>query len=257
MSFGSAFVRRGILYFFIINCSFLSPAFGQEDIAGFIEQAAQVLVNTPSFPDALQASIVLYQKETEQNPNNAKAFEKLAWACLELGEIVVKGKLEWYQRSHMAAKQSLALNEASAQGHFLYALTKGLIVEDFPFWKLSPKTPFELERHLLRALEIEPNHARALNMMGMLLNKVPGPLRMLMKGKRKDAEGYLIRAVQAEPTSTRLRLLLAEYYYEEKKLQFAKEQAKRIMNESSPKELWLWENKHKRDAVELLSLLGE
>ena len=72
MSFGSAFVRRGILYFFIINCSFLSPAFGQEDIAGFIEQAAQVLVNTPSFPDALQASIVLYQKETEQNPNNAK-----------------------------------------------------------------------------------------------------------------------------------------------------------------------------------------
>ncbi len=220
-----------------------------------IEQSEQILRDTLSYPDALEQVIPLYRAAIERNPKHAVLYRRLALACLEFGELLEEGAAEWYRCGHDAAKRALELDEANAEAHFLFAATKGLLAEPLPFWRISPKTPFDLERHLLRALELDAAHARALNMMGMLLNEVPGPLRALMKGNKGEAEGYLLRAVKADPTSTRQRLLLAEYYDELGNSHLAAEQAKMILGTTAPKESWLWQNKFKPDAQALLDKL--
>lgn len=220
-----------------------------------IEQAEQILRDTSSYPDALEQVIPRYRAAIERHSEHALPYRRLAWACLEFGGLLEEGQTEWYRCGRDAAKHALELDEANAEAHFLFAAAKGLLAEQLPFWRLSPKTPFDLERHLLRALALDPNHARALNMMGMLLNEVPGPLRLLMEGKKEEAEGYLIRAIEAAPNSTRLRLLLAEYYDELSKPQLAAAQAQHILSETNPKEPWLWQNSFKPDAQTLLHKL--
>ncbi len=220
-----------------------------------IAQAEQILRDASSYPDALEQVIPLYRAAIERHPEHALPYRRLAWACLEFGGLVEEGQTEWYRCGQQAAERALELDEANAEAHFLYAATTGLLSEQLPFWRISPKTPFELEQHLSRALALGPKHARALNMMGMLLNDVPGPLRIFLNGKKKQAEGYLIQAVDADPTSTRLRLLLAEYYRESGKPRLAAEQAKMILGMTDPKEPWLWRNKHKPDAQALLRKL--
>ena len=76
-----------------------------------------------------------------------------------------------------------------------------------------------------------------------------------MEGNKEQAEGYLIQAVDADPTSTRLRLLLAEYYHEAGKPHLAGEQATLILRATKPKEPWLWHHKHKPRAETLLRKL--
>ena len=220
-----------------------------------IEQAEQIFRDALSYPDALEQVIPLYRAAIEGNSKHAVLYRRLAWACLEFGELLEEGAAEWYRCGHDAAKRALELDEANAEAHFLFAATKGLLAEPLPFWRISPKTPFDIERHLLRALELDAVHARALNMMGMLLNEVPGPLRALMEGNKGEAEGYLLRAVDADPSSTRQRLLLAEYYDELGDPHLAAEQAKMILETTAPREPWLWQNKFKPDAQALLHKL--
>ncbi|HHZ83365.1 MAG TPA: hypothetical protein EYN18_06410 [Nitrospirales bacterium] len=223
-----------------------------QTVQELIEQAEQVLRAHSSYPDALAQVIPLYRAAIERNSKKALLHRRLAWACLEFGGLVEVGHTEWYRCGQQAAERALELDETNAEAHFLYAATTGLLSEQLPFWRISPKTPFELEQHLSRALALDPKHARALNMMGMLLNEVPGPLRLFLHGEKEQAEGYLTQAVDVDPTSTRLRLLLAEYYHEAGKPRLAAEQAKMILGMTAPKEPWLWHNKHKLDAQALL-----
>ena len=173
-----------------------------QTVQELIEQAEQVLRAHSSYPDALAQVIPLYRAAIERNSEKALLHRRLAWACLEFGGLVEVGHTEWYRCGQQAAERALELDETNAEAHFLYAATTGLLSEQLPFWRISPKTPFELEQHLSRALALDPKHARALNMMGMLLNEVPGPLRLFLHGEKEQAEGYLTQAVDVDPTST-------------------------------------------------------
>ena len=262
MSFGKTLLAQilhvgsSLLVMFVFTVGMATNTYAGQAALELIEHAEQILRDTPSYPDALEQAIPLYRAATEQCLEHALPYRRLAWACLEFGVVGEEGKAEWYRCGQDAARRALELDEANAEAHFLYAATTGLLSEQLPFWRISPKMPFDLERHLLRALALDPNHARALNMMGMLLNEVPGPLRMLLQGKKEEADGYLTQAVDVDPTSTRLRLLLAEYYHESGKPHLAAEQAKLILSATKPKEPWLWHHKHKPDAQTLLHKLG-
>ena len=221
-----------------------------------IARAGQILETVSSYPDALDQVIPLYRAAVAANPDDALPHRRLAWACLELGDLVEQGRTAWHRCGREAAEQALELDEANADAHFLFAATTGLLAEQRPMWLVSPRTPLVLEKHLFRALALEPDHARALNMMGMLLNTVPGPLRLLMKGTIEQAEGYLVRAVEASPASTRVRILLAEYYHSVGKPALAADHAQLIIDAVDPLEPWLWRNRHKPDAQALLRMLA-
>src|SRR6059036_1103838 len=122
----------------------------------------------------------------------------MARACLALGDWQGKNKRHWYERGERAAERALALKEDSADTHFFLAANRGNVVNLQPFWKVSPMIVADLEGHLRRALELEPRHARALHMMGILLDRTPGLLRLLLAGKKAQVEDYLKRAVEAD-----------------------------------------------------------
>ncbi len=162
--------------------------------------------------NSLRHAITLYEEAAALDPQNPHPFLRLADACLEMGELAENNGLSWYERGEQAAQRAVALKENSADAHFLLAANKGRLAEQLPFWKVSPAVPAELERHLLRALALDARHARALHMMGMLLSRVPGPLRLFMVGRKEQVEAYLKQAVAADPNSAQLHLSLAEFY---------------------------------------------
>ena len=93
----------------------------------------------------------------------------------------------------------------------------------------------QLEKDLLRALALDPRHARALHMEGMILYKTPAALRVFLEGKKSDVERYLTSAIKADPSFAPARLDLAEYYLEEKRPADARAQAKAVLDLKAPR----------------------
>src|SRR5207245_3668176 len=135
-------------------------------------------------------ALALYEQAAALDPKNPLPHVRTARACLALGDWLGKDELQWYERGEQAAARALALKEDSAEAHFYLAANRGNVVNLLPFWKVSPTVVADLEKHLLRALELDPRHARALHMMGVLLDETPGPLRLLLAGSKEQVEGY-------------------------------------------------------------------
>ena len=148
------------------------------------------------------------------------------------------------------------MKENSADAHYYFAANHGHAMDCRPFWKASPVTPATLERHLRRALELEPGHPRALHMMGMILWKVPAPLRLLLTGKRSEVLVYLKRAVAADPECAVFRWDLASYYRSTNQPSRAAAEARTILSLEQPTDAWAWRHKYRPRAKKLLEELG-
>jgi hypothetical protein len=138
--------------------------------------------------------------------------------------------LSWFQRGERAARRAVELEPKSADGYFLIAANRGRAAKLLPLWKVSPTIVAQLEKDLLRALAIDPHHARALHMEGMLLHKTPAPLRALLDEKKSDVERYLTSAIKADPSFAAARLDMAEYYLGENRPAEARAQAKAVLD---------------------------
>ncbi len=221
-----------------------------------LEQADRLANDDDRFPDSLERAIVLYEQAGVVDPQNPLPYLRIASACLELGNGLEDGRLPWYERGVWAAERAVVLKEDNADAHFYLAANRGRLVEHVPFWKVSPTVPADLEQHVLRALTLDPHHARALNMMGMLPNAVPGPLRLFMEGKKEQVEDYLKRAVEADPHYAQLRWDLAEFYRAAGRQALAREQAQEILTLSNPTDRRAWAKKFRPQAETLLKTLS-
>jgi hypothetical protein len=158
---------------------------------------------------------------------------KIAATALDLGTRVEDGALGWFQRGERAARRAVELDPKSADGYFLIAANRGRAAKLLPLWKVSPAIVGRLEKDLLRALAIDPRHARALHMEGMLLYKTPAPLRLLLDGRKSDVERLLTSAVEADPGFATARLDLAEFYLDQDRPADARAQAKAVLDLTS------------------------
>lgn len=177
----------------------------------------------------LRRALELYERAATANARDATLQLKVAATALVLGETVKDGALSWFQRGEQAARRAVELDARSAEGHFLIAANRGRAAKLLPVWKVSPAIVGQIEKDLLRALAIDPRHARALHMEGVLLYKTPAPLRVFLDGKRSDVERYLTSAIEADPDYAPARLDLAEYYLEEKRPAEARAQARAVL----------------------------
>ena len=204
------------------------------------------------FPESLQDALACYEQAAALDSQNPLPHIRMARAYLALGDGSKDNSLRWYERGEVAAQRALALQEGHADAHFLLAANRGNAVNLRPFWKVSPGIIADLERHLMRALALDPRHARALHMMGMLLYRTPGPLRLLLDGKREQVESYLVRAVQADPNFAAARLDLAQFYKETARPSDTRIQAQAIIDMPNPKPRRSWEEKYRPAAEALL-----
>lgn len=196
--------------------------------------------------DTLRRALELYEQAAQAEPRDAAIQVKIAGTALELGTRLKDGALAMFQRGEKAARRAVELDAKSADGYFLIAANRGRAAKLLPLWKVSPTIVGQLEKDLLRALALNPQHARALHMDGMLLYKAPAPLRVFLDGKKSDVERYLTSAVKADPNYAQARLDLAEYYLAENRPADARTQAHAVL------ELKTDRSKRYRSAAEAL-----
>ena len=123
-------------------------------------------------PDASDESarraIALYEEAARLEPNSTEIQLKLADAALTIAAWTSGDRLRWYQLGKSAAERAVVLDQNDAEALFMLAAHRGQIAslqKDLG----GLLVPQELERLLSRALALNPRHARALHMMGVLL----------------------------------------------------------------------------------------
>lgn len=112
-----------------------------------------------------------------------------------------------FEEGARIAKRALDLQEANPEAHYLYAANLGSAAQ-LKGLTASALTVRELKLHVTRALELQKNHARALHMMGRMLDELP----WILGGDAEAALRYLKQAVQADPRYEHARLDLAKAY---------------------------------------------
>ena len=226
-------------------------------VVELLEQGDRLTQSDEGFPDAFLRAVALYEEATALDPQNPVPHIQMARACLALGDWQGKNKRHWYERGERAAERALALKEDSADTHFFLAANRGNVVNLQPFWKVSPMIVADLEGHLRRALELEPRHARALHMMGILLDRTPGLLRLLLAGKKAQVEDYLKRAVEADADRyAYIRWSLAEFYRDAGRTDQARAQAQALLAMTHPVDRRMWTEEYRPAAENLLKVLA-
>lgn len=219
-----------------------------------VVQADQLQAAPSASNESARRAIALYEEAARLEPNSTEIQLKLADAALTLAAWTSGDRLRWYhwyQLGKSAAERAVALDHNNAEALFLLAAHRGQIAslqKDLG----GLLVPRELERLLSRALALNSRHARALHMMGMLLHRTPGPLRLLLKGSASDAEPYLVAAIEADPNFSEARLDLARYYARRRQPSQARAQIHAVLQMTSPTRPRAWREKHRPAAETLL-----
>lgn len=239
-------------------CVFLAPCPAEAATPSeLLEQGDRLTQTDDGFPDSFIRALTLYEQAAALDPRNPLPHVRLARVCLALGDWMGKDKLQWHERGELAAERALALKEDSAEAHFCLAANRGNVVNLRPFWRVSPTVVADLEKHLLRALELNPRHARVLHMMGILLDQTPGPLRFLLAGKKEQVEDYLTRAVEADSNRyAYIRWSLVEFYRDHGRPAQARAQAESVLAMTHPVDGRQWVGKYRPAAEALLKDLA-
>ena len=204
--------------------------------------------------ESVRRAIALYEEAARLEPSSVEIQLKLADAALTVGAWTSGDRLRWYQLGKTAAERAVALDQNDAEALFLLAANRGQIAslqKDLG----GLLVPQELERLLSRALAANPRHARALHMMGVLLERTPAPLRVLLKRSARDAEKYLLAAVEVDPNFSEARLDLAKYYASRRQTSQARAQLEAVLQMKSPTRPRAWREKHRPAAEALLKEL--
>jgi tetratricopeptide (TPR) repeat protein len=128
----------------------------------------------------------------------------------EIGEDIYQEedqKRQAFDKGSRLARRVLDMQEHNAEAHFLYAANLGGAAQ-ISGVIASALTVNTLKTHARRALELNPDHAPALHMMGMMLEELP----WFLGGDKDMAITYLVRATEVKPDYTRARLDLAKIY---------------------------------------------
>jgi tetratricopeptide (TPR) repeat protein len=230
---------------------------GASAVEDLVARGDALLLAEDGFPQSFEQALSFYRQASAVEPRNTRVYLRMASVCLALGD-GTKDKdatLAWYKLGQQMAEKALNFQETSADAHFLLAANRGNVVNLLPFWKVSPGVLAELENHLLRALALEPAHARANHMLGMLLYRTPRPLRLLLLGKREEVEGYLIRSVEADPNFAQARFDLMQFYVQTGRLAQARTQAHALVLLRHPSPRRTWADQYRPAAEQLLQSL--
>jgi tetratricopeptide (TPR) repeat protein len=177
----------------------------------------------------------------------------LADLYLDLGDDVYSDETKRraaYEEGARLAHRAIELDESNAQAHYLYAANLGNAAQ-LKGVMASAFTIRELKRHVRRTLELNPNHAPALHMMGMMLEELP----WVLGGDADAALTYLNRAVTADPQYTHARLDLGKAYLKRQQVDAARRELNTIVNQAPPRDQSASEQRHRREARHLLASL--
>lgn len=155
-----------------------------------------------------------------------------------------------YEAAAEMAKRALQADEHSAHGHFLYAAALGS-AERLKGLANAGLVLSVIKQHVRRAIDLNPNHAQALQMMGGLYAELP----WLLGGDETEAEIYLRRAIKADERYTNARLILARLLIKQGRATEARSHLEAVMQIDHPHYPYAWKRIFRPEAVRLLKAL--
>ncbi len=208
----------------------------------------------PGYPDSIEEEIRSLIAAGADQSSDPVFLLRLAELYLDAGDDLYQDKdrrRQAYEDGAKMAWRALELQDLDPQAHYLYAANLGSAA-NLKGIMASALTVRALKRHVARAIELDPNHAAALHMMGMLLEELPA----LLGGDSDDAMIYLQRAVEVDPSYTHARLNLAKAYIEREDFVQAEAQLQAILATKEPRNPFAWARRYKPEAQALLKSLA-
>lgn len=194
-----------------------------------------------------QLQVLLIQKN--EHASDPELLVRLADLYLDLGDddsLATSKRRDAYEEGAKVARQAIKLHEQDAQAHYLYAANLGSAAQ-LKGMMASALTIQDLKHHVTRALELNPHHAPALHMMGMMLEELP----WFLGGDASGALTYLRRAVASDPTYSHARLDLAKAYAKRKDPNAARQELEAILQQPLPPDASVSDKRRREEALQL------
>lgn len=152
-----------------------------------------------------------------------------------------------YEAGAKAAKQAFELDDSNADAHFFHAANFGS-AERLRGVTNAALAVKEIKHCAQRAIDLNPKHAQALQMMGGLLMELP----WFLGGDEKKAQEYLERAIAADGNFTNARILVAKLYQKQGRVEDARRQLEAVIRADNPHYRFAWERTYKPQAERML-----
>ncbi len=214
--------------------------------------SGQAIAESPMEGD-LQHQLHVLLSQKHERSSDPEFLVRLADVHLDLGDDIsmeLSKRRDAYEEGAKCARRAIELREQSADAHYLYAANLGSAAQ-LKGTVASALTIQDLKRHVTRALELNPHHAPALHMMGMMLEELP----WFLGGDADDALGYLRRAVASDPGYSHARLDLAKAYIKRKDTSAAQRELDAILQHALPSDASVNDRRQREEALKLKNAL--
>ena len=209
----------------------------------------------PDYPQSLKQDLQHLLKSSKNGADDITTFLQLAETYMNIGDDLLSDldeRIAAYEQGRFYAEQALYLEEANAGAHFLYAANLGnasqLKGHAYGALKIN-----DILKHVRRAVEIKPDHAPALQMLGGLLAELP----WFLGGDMNAAQEYLKKAIKSDGNYTNARIILAKLLIKQGKINTAREQLLEVVHAKKPHYPYTWAHRFRPQAQELLASLPQ
>ncbi len=214
---------------------------------------ADVLYDSATGTEAVRRAYELYKQALEADPQSYEAAWKAGRAAWQLGELVPKPeKRPILEEGRDLARRAVELRPDGVDGHYWYGVLIGRVGEERGIL-VSLFLVDDVVREMETVVRLDPSHAGAHHVLGVLYRVVPG--RPLSIGDKKKAVEHAELAVRHAPDNVLYRLGLAEAYH----AAGDREATIRVLREvlAMPEKEPINDARHKARARQLLAELGE
>ncbi|MBA5866294.1 MAG: tetratricopeptide repeat protein [Nitrospira sp. CR1.3] len=208
----------------------------------------------PGYPQSLEGDLRRLLAEQQESGASPEFLVRLAETYFDLADDLLTEKtkrLAAYEAGASAAKQAFEINDANADAHFFHAVNLGSAARLSGVTNAA-MTVGTIKHCAQRAIEINPRHAQALQMMGGLLMEIP----WFLGGSERKAQDFLERSISVDSNFANAHIMLAKLYLKQGRREAAKTQLETVVRLERPHYRYTWERKYKPEAERLLKELS-
>ncbi|MDO9116923.1 MAG: tetratricopeptide repeat protein [Nitrospira sp.] len=202
------------------------------------------------YPQSLEGDLSSLLARLNEGDASPGLLVQLASTYFDLADDLLtdeKKRRTAFEAGAKAAEQAFQLDDSNADAHFFHAANLGS-AERLRGIANAAMVVKEIKYCAMRAIELNPNHAQALQMMGGLLMELP----WFLGGDEKKAQEYLERAIAADGNFTNARILVAKLYKKQDRIDDAKRQLETVIRADHPHYRFAWERTYKPEAERML-----
>ena len=202
------------------------------------------------YPQSLEPSLQVLLKRLHEDGPSPPLLVQVASTYFDLADDLLtddKKRYAAYEAGANAAEQAFQLDDSNADAHFFHAANLGS-AERLRGIANAAMVVKEITHCALRAIELNPRHAQALQMLGGLLMELP----WFLGGDEKKAQVYLERAIAADGNFTNARILVAKIYTKQGRVEDARQQLEAVIRADHPHYRYAWERTYRPEAGRLL-----